>query len=93
MYVIEELNLNDFKEVNIPQRKLMFLRFAGRPVSDFNRNPSDLDLPDNLGGSPMEDYRAGRAIEDYERYKEQLSKEVEKLEVTDSQSVKNDENE
>lgn len=88
MLTIEKLRLNEFKLVNIPKRKLLFARFAGRQVSDYNRMPTDADLPDNLQGTPMEDFRAGIQIENYERYQQYLASERERL--TRDNSKQND---
>lgn len=90
MLTIEKLRLNEFKLVNIPKRRLLYQRFAGRPVSDYNRMPTDNDLPDNLQGTPMEDFRAGIQVENYERYKEMLASEHEK--ITQKQINKDDSN-
>ena len=90
MLIIDKLRLNEFKLVNIPKRKLLFTRFAGRSVSDYNRIPTDDDLPDNLQGTPMEDYRAGVQIENYERYKNMLASEHDN--ITKKQINKDDSN-
>lgn len=79
MLVIDKLRLNEFKLVNIPKRRLLYHRFAGRSVSDYNRIPTESDLPDNLMGTPMEDYRAGIQVENYERYQQFLASERERL--------------
>lgn len=81
MFVVKEKRLNKFKHVNIPNRREMFNRYAGRPVSDYNRVPDDTDLPDNIGGNTMDDYRAGMQILQYEEYKKRMNDEVKRLEA------------
>ena len=93
MFVIEKMRLNDFKCVNIPKRRLMYERFAGRLVSDYNRVPTEQDLPDNLQGNILDDYRAGKAILDYEEHKHRLNEESKRLESLNNQSVKEENNE
>lgn len=93
MFVIEKMRLNDFKQVHIPQRRLMYERFAGRVVSDYNRVPTAEDLPDNLQGNILDDYRVGKAILDYEEHKHMLNEEAKRLQLTENQLVKNKEEE
>ena len=91
MLIIEKLRLNEFKLVNIPKRRLLYARFAGRSVSDYNRIPTDSDLPDNLIGTPMEDFRAGIQVENYERYQRFLASERDRLSRKDiTDESKND---
>lgn len=92
MFVVKEKRLNKFKHVNIPNRREMFNRYAGRPVSDFNRVPDVSDLPDNLGGNTMDDYRAGMQILQYEEYKKRMNDEMQRLsEFEQSKKTSDDE--
>ena len=93
MFVIEKMRLNDYKNVKIPKRRLMYARYAGRLVSDYNRVPSAEDFPDNLEGNILDDYRAGKAILDYEEHKHKLNEEAKKLEMIENQSFKDDKKE
>ena len=75
MYLLPEIRvLRDFEPVKLPRRHVLYQRFAGRAVSDFNSMPSADSLPVNILSSPMDEYRFGQRIEDYENYRNSLQK-------------------
>lgn len=75
MYLLPEIRiLRDFEPVKLPRRHVLYQRFAGRAVSDFNSMPSADGLPDNILCAPMDEYRYGQRIEDYENYRNSLQK-------------------
>ena len=75
MYLLPEIRiLRDFEPMKLPRRHVLYQRFAGRAESDFNAMPSADSLPDNILCAPMDEYRYGQRIEDYENYRNSLQK-------------------
>lgn len=84
MYLLAEIRkLKAFEPVKLPRRHVLYQRFAGRAIADFNSVPSADSLPDNLLYAPMDEFRYGQRIEDYENYRNSLQK-------TDSSDSKKD---
>ena len=87
MYLLPETReLRAFEPVKLPRRHVLYQRFAGRAVADFNAVPSADSLPDNILSAPMDEYRYGQRIEDYESYRKSLSK----SETSKNQEVKDE---
>lgn len=75
MYLLAEIRkLKAFEPVKLPRRHVLYQRFAGRAIADFNSVPGADSLPDNILFSPMDEYRFGQRIEDYENYRNSLKK-------------------
>lgn len=75
MYLLAEIReLKAFEPVKLPRRHVLYQRFAGRSVADFSSVPTADSLPDNLLCAPMDEFRYGQRIEDYENYRNSLKK-------------------